>query len=393
MKRKIYITEEQINSILNNICINPKLVEVADAHKTSLGDCPAFPPMDKQTYENYIMRKHYDELCSIFPEEMSYEDKINRLSELSAEIKKIEEGNTANLEKICFNIVNDFFNIPQGLITYKAHIVNDISKYDRILHFDSTEDPQMKFDDIDQISRLRQEVFKRRLIDALIMGASVMYSKLPKTFVGDIYDINPELPKLYKEYHTLNQICLYEGDVDSEMEEKDNKLGGFVNIHLGSEENRTVIEVFATNFVILLSESIRGFLELFASHGLPKNREEANFVMSKADFIKAEPWDMRLGPEMWQSITNHFGDLESKYLPSFFTKLVEIPTDSFFPIMSEILGDTKKGEMIVKDMIKDVKEDIDASDFRDKIKVKNDKYKMLADAYFSPKELLESDIY
>ena len=49
-------------------------------------------------------------------------------------------------------------------------------------------------------------------------------------------------------------------------------------------------------FPILLTESIRGILELSASFGLPDEQDLSNQVMKIADSLEYEPWDMRLGP-------------------------------------------------------------------------------------------------
>ena len=48
---------------------------------------------------------------------------------------------------------------------------------------------------------------------------------------------------------------------------------GFVEVMLGNRDERVKINSQAEIFPILLCETLKGFFELFVSHGLPKNME------------------------------------------------------------------------------------------------------------------------
>ena len=41
----------------------------------------------------------------------------------------------------------------------------------------------------------------------------------------------------------------------------------------------------------------------------------ATIVVGKSDFLKAEPWDMKLGPLLWELFSNTFNDINSNELP------------------------------------------------------------------------------
>ena len=386
MKRRIYITEETANRLFESLEIPAHLLADVDNHKTSLGDNPAFPPVGDVSYEHVAAMKRYDELKSEFGEEMGVDEKLNLLSSTISRIQELEEGNESALEKLCFNIINKLFSIPSGTITFRCHITQNLQPFDREIRAKSEDSPNMKFANVAQIKELKSEVFKRRIINALIMGASIRYSNLPKEFIGDAYEISPELPKLYKDFNKLNNILLFEKELPEITE--DNKLqGGFVRVKLGAPGERTTIESYGNIFPVLLAESIRGFMELFASHGLPKDKAMADFIVKKADFAAAEPWDMRLGPVMWKSITDNIGNLETRYLPAFFTKLTELDGDNFAAVMAEILGETEYGGEILQSMADEVRDEIDYEDFEDDIAMKNLDKNMLSDEYLRPDEL------
>ena len=52
----------------------------------------------------------------------------------------------------------------------------------------------------------------------------------------------------------------------------------------------------------MLHDAIKGFFELFSVYGLPTDPEKAKHIVSKADFLLAEPWDMRFGVQLWKMI-------------------------------------------------------------------------------------------
>jgi hypothetical protein len=62
----------------------------------------------------------------------------------------------------------------------------------------------------------------------------------------------------------------------------------------------------------MLCESIRGFIELFSSHGLPEKKTSAEYVMKKCACVEAEYWNMVLGPEMWNMFVSSLGDMDIK---------------------------------------------------------------------------------
>ena len=386
MKKKIFITEEAADKLFKLNDIPQHLLDDVNNHKTSLGDNPSFPPADDMTYEHMLAMKRYEELRNEYPREESVEEKEKTLSSVVSEIERIERGNEHILEKLCFNIVNRLFSIPAGVVTFKCHISPNISEYDRVVRVKSEESPEMKFSSILQIKELRGEVFKRRMLNALTMGASITYSNLPKEFVGDVYEINPQLPSLYKQFNVLNNLLLFEKPLP-EITEENKDQAGFVKVNLGNEEKRTIIEAYGKNFPILLTESIRGFMELFASHGLPEDKKECDFVIKKADFLAAEPWDMRLGPVMWKSLIKSIGDLETRYLPLVFTELSELKGENFSYIMSEILAGTDEGDNLLKSIVSDAKNEIDYDDFKDTLVQKDMNKNMIADEYIRADEL------
>ena len=157
-----------------------------------------------------------------------------------------------------------------------------------------------------------------------------------------------------------------------------------VTVKIGGPGKRTLIESFGTVFPVLLCESIKGFMELFSSHGLPDKKESAEYVMKKADNVESEYWNTLLGPEMWNLFSNTLGDMDMKYLPLLFTKVSELNGNDFCEFIEEIFGRTKKGKEMMMSIVDEVVNEIDYDDFEDALGMDKN---MISDEYLTPEDL------
>ena len=111
------------------------------------------------------------------------------------------------------------------------------------------------------------------------MGAGMKISSNIKDYMKEIYEINPALINLYRKILALNDYLLFTKE-DIGMTEEDKHQFGTVEVVLGQVEESPKILAQGVIFPILLSEAVRGLMELFASHGLPQEFEKAQSVLS-----------------------------------------------------------------------------------------------------------------
>ena len=377
------------DAIFKSNDVTEELGKLLDSHETPFGENESFPPTDGLSFEHSLAMRGYEQAKKNVSEDilsMPVGEKKTLLSNITTKCQEIEEPNRKTLEKLCFNIVNKMFAIPNGAITFKCHLVKDVSSHERGIRAKSEDSPEMEYDSIREMRSLKSEVCKRQVLNALVMGASLAYSKLPKRYIGDVYEINAELPKLYADYSSLNALILYEDNVP-EITERDKYQAGMVDVRLCGPGKRTLIEAFGTTFPVMLCESIRGFMELFASHGLPDKKSSAEYVMKKTDNVEAEFWNMLLGPEMWNIFASAIGDMDIKYLPLLFTKVSELPGDEFCDMMADVLGKTKRGGELMSGLVDEVTDEIDYEEFEDSIGMKNMNKNMISDSYMTPEDL------
>jgi hypothetical protein len=230
------------------------------------------------------------------------------------------------------------------------------------------------------MNSLSDEVYKRRLIDALITGAAMRYSAIKKEYIGDIYEMNPRLPKLYRDIvKIMNYMMFVKNDIG--ISEEDKKQIGVVNVLIGNEQKQTEINAEGTIFPVLLMESIKGMMEAFAAHGLPKNKKEAAYVMAKADFLAAEPWDMRMGPILWKYFEEAMQESDTKLVPNIFVEAISLPLSEFNNFMKEIFARTQKSKKIFELIKQEIEERIEYSDFEDRMQSKSNGINTINDEF------------
>ena len=395
--KKIYISENTISNVVNGRLLPQFLFKLVKTHTTSLGDNEAFPSSDDYPFDYVLLKKRYNEVCDAIDDiglvSLNEDDLVSELSSLVTECKRLEEPVRDALEKICENALNRLFAIPEESINMSFKLVDKIKFKSAIrMRPESNDDVKYTFKDIADIDLSNKAVGKRRFINALIQGAAYLYSGIEGLYIDDIDKINPKLPRLYRKIRIINDYLLF--TKKEEMSDDKPMQGSYVETHLGIADAKTTIKVQGLVFPLLFQESIKGLFELFSAHGLPQDRDKAQYIVKKADFVLAEPWDLRLGVGLWEMI---FGGVEdTNMIPYMFTSFVKIPTNEFNLSVKEILSNTEKGNEIVNSLMKDAEYDNGYQQFTNRINARNVDKSLIKDSYFTGAETngyeLDSDV-
>lgn len=387
--KRIIINEEMLaDGHLKSMALMQELpkdiMKALSRNMTSLGDHPSFPPEEECKFDTKITLERFEQVKNdvLSIEDLSdYSVKgLSRvLNRMIKECQEIEQENKDALEKLCFNIVVDLFAIPEGIINFSCELTENISPKSIRANVKPVS-TDMTFIDINHMNTLSDEVYKRRLIDALITGAAMNYSVIKKEYIGDLYEMSPKLPKLYRDIiKIMNYLMFVKNDIG--ISDEDKKQIGVVNVLIGNETKRTEISAEGIIFPVLLNESIKGIMEAFAAHGLPKNKKEASYVMSKADFLAAEPWDMRIGPVLWQYFEEAMQENDVKLVPNIFVEIISLPIGEFNNLMKEIFAKTSKSKKVFELVKQEIEERIEYSDFQDRMQMKSMETNVINDAF------------
>lgn len=390
MKKIIYITEDiarELTEMSKPLSELPgDIKNVLKNHKTSLGVHPSFPPEEEIPFDMLLTNERFEEITSKIKnlDLINYSIKnINKeLKTTIDKIKNIENNFKEKLENICYNYIIDLFQVPEGLVAFDCKIVEKVDSNKAQVKDSET----IEFENIKQRTRLHDAVYKRRIINAIITGGAIRLSWIDKNLIGELYDITPELPSLYRKVVLLNEYMLFTKNYTG-ISEDNKKQSGISYLTIGNETTKNKILVEAEIFPVLLYESIRGFLEMFAAYGLPSSKKECAYVMSKADFINAEPWDMRLGPALWDRLMDIFNNPETQELPMLLTLLFSQRTEKFNNILQEFFGKTKRGESIAMNILMKAEQESEYDDFEELMIKKQTDTSIISDEYYRPDEL------
>lgn len=390
MGKRIYITEDIAKELSERISPLSELPQdiknVLRNHKTSLGVHPSFPPEEEIPFDALVTQERFEEVrikiqtLNIDNYSTKYIEKY--LKSLIDKCKEVESNYKEKLENICYNYVIDLFQVPEGLVAFNCKLVENVDSDKAPVKDKET----IEFDNIKQRTRLHDAVYKRRIINAIITGGALRLSWIDKKIIGEVYDFSPELADWYRQIVILNDYLLFTKN-NMGISERNKKQSGISYLTIGNETTKNKVMVEAEIFPILLYESIRGFLEMFAAYGLPASKQECAYVMSKADFINAEPWDMRLGPELWDYIMEVFDNPEPQNLPMILTLLFSQRTDKFNLILQEIFGQTKNAKTIAMKILAKAQMEMETDDFEELMTKKQTDTSTINDNYFLPEEL------
>lgn len=392
MGKTIIINERMLKSSLlkESILYNELPDDIRAAlkdNKTSLGANPAFPDEYDESFDTKLTLSRFNETkkrLEKIGEIEECDDIENAMTNLIEKCKKLEEPIKENLEKIAYNFIVNLFNIPEEGVNFSVELKDDLSDITLGARMQS-EDSKIEFETSGHKKGLNDDIRKRRVINALMTGASLRIAMEIRRYIADIYDLEPRLPDLYRKILALNDYLLFTNS--NEIKENETKHLGMSKIVMGDEQTKTDVTVAAVIFPILIYEEVRAFLELCAAHGLPKTKEEANYVIKKADYLQAEPWDMRLGPAMWDYVKTAFGNIDDVLLPYVFMEICKLNSQRFNTFMQETFAETKKSKKVAQNIINYCKEKQEYDDFECRMQAKRADVAVINEKYITPDEL------
>ena len=271
--------------------------------------------------------------------------------ELLLKCQKIESPNKNALEKLASNYVIDLFSIPDETIKIETKLVDKIEGGDTISPVEPFDgDVDFSLRDISDLNGIDGEIAKRYFLNALNMGAGMRMSENIRGYIEGLYDIDSRLPQMYKELLALNNYMIF-GSSDLGITDKDRKQIGIVNVNYGSQDE-------------LVTISAQGV----------------------TDYLKAEPWQMRIGPYMWNIFTEYFEDADTSDMPYIYQVLSKLSPETFFKVFSEMMAKTEKGKMYAEKLINKAINNKEQTSFTNKMAKRKDDKNIITDNCMSPEE-------
>lgn len=348
--------------------MHPKLETDLKDQKHSLGKHPAIPTGEEDEFEQKIMGERFSEVCKRYKRafdvtNINNEDVKKQLMPLVNETMHLEAPFKKELEALAIKMIREEYDMDEDTVEIIAELTPEIT----LEGVQKNQKPMpvegMEFDSHDDMEKATAEVYKRRFLNAMIQGAAKKCNHMFHMVDDELMDLNPKLPNKYIKMMAAADYMYY---VIPDME--NGVTGGVVKVEFPSKNNpKAVIRAQAMVFPVLIHEIVKGVMELLSGHGLPKNKKLANYVINKADFLAAEPWDMRLGPAVWSKFTDAIEAEDFNLKHHIYSELATLPANEFHKQMREILAGTKQGKKIIKKIVDEVKRDMQEEDFNESL--------------------------
>ena len=345
--------------------MHPKLEEDLLKRRHSLGESPVFPEGDESTFEEKIMGERFKEVATrckraFDTDAVDQKALMDNMMGMVNESMKMEEKHKKALEKLAERMIREEYDMGKDIVEIHCELTPQIN----MVGTKKNPKPmttEMQFKNHDDMVNANDEVYKRRFVNAMIQGASKKCNHMFHMVDDELTDMDPRLPNKYAKMMAAADYMYY---VIPEMENGVN--GGVVRVQFPTVSNpKAVIHAQAMVFPVLIHELVKGVMELISAHGLPKNKKVGEYVINKADFLAAEPWDMRLGPAIWERFTKMIEPDDFHLKHHIYTEMVSLPVMDFNRKMREIMAGTKEGKKIISGIVEEIKGGLQEDEFNE----------------------------
>jgi len=349
--------------------MHPKLEEDIRNNTHSLADCDIFPEGDEISAEMRLIKERFKEVVERCREAFDVDtiDNNQIMMEqmpLVRQAMEMESPNKSKLEKLAIEMVLEEFDIPKGSIDIVAELTPNIT-LDGTKSNEGPEESNMDlvFEDADEIAQANAEVKKRRVLNAMIQGAAKNVNHMFHMKHDTLIEMNPRLPGTYKKMMSAADYMFF---IMPDMEK--GVSGGKCECNMdNSDENGDIkpqIKAQAMVFPVLIHELVKGVMEVLSMHGQPTNSTIAEYAISKADFLQAEPWDMRFA-KIWNRFCESLPPKDFELKHHAYADLAALPPIEFNSVMKEIIGKTKNGKIIMAEMMRKIKTELQEDSFNE----------------------------
>ena len=186
------------------------------SHRTSLGNNPSIPDVYDTPFLLKMAEKGFNDAKNVLKEigsidDVAENDLRSALSTLLVRCKEIEKPHRAKLEKICVNYVIDLFGVPDETVDIEVSLVDNVTFDKKTINLDPIDgNDEIEYNSLDDVLSLKGEIYKRRLLNVLCIGAAMRLSSNIESYANVIEEIDPNLLDLYHKILAINYYLLFE---------------------------------------------------------------------------------------------------------------------------------------------------------------------------------------
>ncbi len=403
-KKLLSLIKENLNEMpidygTNPERMNPDLERKLASKETPYKDNPSIPQDEPEglpsNFEELIASKRFIDVVEKVRRYTGQEGNITsdntfrqlQMSMMSAmrEVLSFEADNKEMLENLAVELVKKELSVPEGVVQYDAQLVGigDISNEgfsnepenptDEEIEQEFGVNPEEAADDVEEFmsafEKFNDEVAKRKVMNALIQGASKKGHYMFELVSEQLTQLKPNIVRLYGILMSVNDM-LYWLMPDEMM-----LGGGGGGTKAGKEEidaetEPPTVRARGVFFPVLVHELIKGTMEIIATQGLPDEKSQADMVMGVTDTLPMEIWDLRFGPVIWERLLETYPDRlhedDYKHIQNYlFSRISKLSTKDFARLMNMVIKQDPRAKQVVEAMVREIEESLRNEDWEE----------------------------
>ena len=285
-----------------------------------------------------------------------------------------EQNHKPELERLAVQLVRQEYDIPEDAVDFEAQITGhpqmggqEIRKTGLKMRKGNKRPPQGKTEE-----ELKPNVTKRRLMNAMMHGAARKGQYMYHMAQDQLNQIAPGLSQDYSNIMAGNDFMYWGLDDESISQESEGGThAGQVRVDLSGPKPKIIAQ--GMTFPFLLHELTKGVLELMSLHGLDVDKETRDYVLDKTDNLEAEPWDIRLGPKIWEKFMEALDVDDLPYKSHIFNRLSTLPPAEFNSVVQGLLNDAEQARSTVREMADEVRGELNQEEVDNSLSQFSDK--------------------
>lgn len=285
-------------------------------------------------------------------------------------IETLEKPHYPALEKLAVKKVAEQFGLPKSVsdklvAKMVTHVQNPDEDTDNLVQ-DVPED--LNFTE-EEKEIIRKHVDKRKVQNALMMGAGYKGHSTFNSIKEELDTIEPKLYPLYQK--TMPNVSLFMWKFPWEDMMGEAQMMGISKLKK-DENNKVKAYSYATLFPILLHETTKAAIELlFANYliDLTKRygKNVAGEIIKQSDVFGDEIWMKRIGPTLWKYlhdiidfVVKHDRNGDYKIVAYLLNKISLMEPDEFLTFMNNVVYSGKEALASINSMINEIEMEIAA---------------------------------
>ena len=360
--------------------MHPDLERKLSSGTHHLGGHPAFPPTTGgQSFEEKIASQRFKDVVGKVKrysgaESINQSVLIDALSALKT-IMEIEKNHKEDLQKIAVKLVKKEFGLKDQ-IDLIPEMTDDLDFGN--MKVDEPEE-EYEADNVEELEDAEAEVQKRRLVNALIQGASKKGHYMFHLVEDDLNRIDPRLISLYGKIMSIGDYQYWMVSDEQIRQVIEETKSGKVTTGVTGDNNdpreeeeqqedtggrkKHYVHGEGLIFPVVVHELIKGVMEVMSLPSLPQDPKMREYVLNKTDFIQGENWDLRLGPGIWEKFLDAIDEDAWEVKNYLYQHIIKMPPQEFNSFMKELLAGTNKGKQELAKLAADIKQSITAHNY------------------------------